>query len=204
MAFSLDPDLYPRTSKYLKSLPSGLDAYPDCRTATDLYILLRQLAPEVFKEPTLPVELRMRLGEQWAPRQFLPASLAFTLVLALRDRHFKSDTSYKAALYEHGAAVFRQPLFRALMVIMSPSLMVMGASMRWKQWYENIPMTTKQLKKQEARLRLMYPPNLCPETWLVGIGATYCAAIDCAGGKETQCTITELQPTTAEFSLLWK
>ncbi len=198
----LDSGRFPRAARYLASLPSGLASYPECRAKTDFSHVVLGDYPKLLEEARLPEELR-RHFDLGAPGQMMPECTAITLRLILRDLQFAGDEPYLAWTYEASARVFRSGVYRMLMYVMSPSLVIMGAAKRWSAFRVGTTLSAKADKKS-AQLELTYPPRLYPELVLLGHAQSFRAAVDAAGAADSKVELTGHSETVAGFRVSWQ
>ena len=116
---------------YLDSLPEGTKSFPGCRVKSDAFDLIsnatEEAAPEAFRE----------LRDDWIPHGptpsgWIPEAYANSLTLLFRDRvHGSDDARCRAAFKSNNRVLFQKPVYRVVMLVLSPTLAIMGAEKRW-------------------------------------------------------------------------
>ncbi|HET6347237.1 MAG TPA: hypothetical protein VFH51_20060 [Myxococcota bacterium] len=203
MALNLDPTLYPHLARYLDAVPGGLQAHPQCKTTSDFTLRTRQDATEALAAATLPAPVRERLVAPWEPGEWIPTTNNVMLMLLMRDRVVRDDAAFWRYNLDRASEVFRQPLYKALMFVLSPSLMVLGAAKRWGKFHQGTELVSRDISRQSAKLEVRFPEHLFPELWLGGTSAAFCAAVACAGAAAPAARLHDVSPTGASFDLTW-
>jgi hypothetical protein len=204
MAVSVDRTLYPSLAQYLEDLPGGLEAYAQVQAAADYALRLRASAPQLMQAPTLPEELRRRLSAPWRAGQWIPCTSVVMMSLLLRDRLCTDEAAYRHVIFERCRQQFAQPMYRALMFVLSPSLVLMGSAKRWSSFYSQSTLTPSKMRDKSATLTLTYPDRLFPEPWLEANGIGFCAAISCAGAKEPKSQFARITSTDCVYEITWR
>ena len=126
-----DSQRLPQTAAYFAGLPQGLDSFDDCMVVNDAFEIL--LVPEtelggLHAQGLVSHEFVDRIrqvdGQRWVP-EVLFQCMAFIMV-DLYGAQAYLDWSQNSA-YE----LYDKPLLRHLIKLLSPTLVVMGASSRW-------------------------------------------------------------------------
>jgi hypothetical protein len=203
MSLDLDPTLYPHLARYLDTVPGGLQAHPQCKTTSDFTLRMREDVTDALAAATLPARVREPLAAAWEPGEWIPTTTNVMLMLLMRDRVMRDDNVFWRYNLERASEVFRQPLYKALMFVLSPSLMVMGAAKRWGKFHQGTELLSHGVSKHAARLEARFPEHLFPELWLRGTSAVFCAAVACAGAKTPAAALHDMSPTGASFDLTW-
>ena len=193
---------FPRALTYLETLPGGIAAHPECRTTADYSIMIREEFPQLARDPDLPLTVRQALRAPWREGEWMSEVAANTLVLLVRDRIHQDDIAFAEWTFEFSRQLFKRPMYRLLMHVLSPHLVLMGAAHRWEKFHIGSHLKSSGVKSS-AKLRLTYPPNLFATTNLLSLSAAYQAAAACAGAKNVQGSAREVSPGEAAFEIRW-
>lgn len=201
----IDPHRFPRTDQYLRQLPDGLDSYPEAaRKGEFLHVLLGELATVV--EPT---DLPAPLGDYMTdpPKVFIPEVHSNTLYTIARDVFYDSDEALLATQFKVSSAVFRNPLYRAIMLVMSPSLLCMGATRRWGTFRRGTKLTVYSLREEKDRIvaegRLEYPPRLFDHMLALTALTSLRAALHAARTRDLETGLLEVGENEARSRFSW-
>jgi hypothetical protein len=189
---TLDPARYPRAAEYLATLPQGLESYPTCKIK-DIIIepYVRSFA-SVADEPGLPVPLADmlsgRLTSPWV------SEVVFQVAhLVVRDRRFAEDGPLLDWMQAANAQVFDKPILRNLMRLVSPTLIVLGATKRWSAFHTGSELTADRVVESEGRAgataHLRYPPRLFSSLFLVTLERSFVAALTASRARDPQAKV---------------
>jgi hypothetical protein len=127
--------------------------------------------------------------------------------LLLRDAVFKTDDALLAFTHEAAMALFKNPLYRVLMRVLSPMLILSGTSKRWGAFRTGSALAAKPVEKRSnrhvVRLELSHPQKLYPRLMLDTFGAAFRASVELSGARDTRSTLAKNTDTQAEFELSW-
>ncbi len=177
---NIDAQKYPSAAAYLGGLPAGFDSFADCAVQAEALQELRKEFPELVKDSSLPAPIRGFLDG--SSRNAWVSEVASNVLLHMvRDVHFASDEDFMSWAYENSRKVFRSPLYRALMFVMSPTLVVMGASKRWVTFHKGSTLSAKPVSQTGNQystvVTLDFPAGLFSELTLQRQGAAFKAAL---------------------------
>lgn len=192
-----------RVGEYLASLPGGLRALPEA-----------QVRREIVDDQ---LEWHARVGHEVDPRLAPYANdsqsgwasevLANALVLSVREA-YPTETAFLSAIYERQRALFQTPFYRAVMLVMSPTLVTMGADRRWATFRRGSQLEMGRWKRdgtsRASTATLVHPPGLHPEPILKGFGEMFRAAVDGAGAKQSTIVLAERGDTSARWELAYR
>jgi hypothetical protein len=204
---ALDINRLPEMRKYLAALPRGLDSYPECT--------IRDIAVEAYArdfgrfgtEPGLPEEVAAlftgRFRSTWLPEVQFQAAHA-----AVRDLAFADDPSFYRWLYKANVELFDRPVIRSLMRLLSPTLVVIGATRRWSTFHTGSELTTGKLDKAGGRemtlAKLVFPPGLFARCFLEGLEQAFLAALVASRAKEAAVKLEDVASAKAEYLVSWR
>jgi hypothetical protein len=198
----LDNTLYPHLAAYLNALPSGMDSYPAYTTRSDFTLLLRPHLQEALDAPTLRLQ-RPYLTKAYSPGAWIPETVYAALCALARDRLWQSDTSFHRGMADVANVMYTSPLYRALMLLFSPHLIVMGAGSRWTSFHQGTSLVFVKRGNKHVEAEIAFPLALFSEPSLRSIGATFCSAISGAGGADVNLTLKLPEKMKAHFLLTW-
>lgn len=196
--------------EYLASLPDGLRAFP--RAEVKGNVLDEQLAwldeVGVKLDPRIAPALRRAqpLGRsmEWVPEVLINA------VSINAMEAYPSQAAWIRAVYDRQTAYYRTPLYRALLLVMSPTLLTMGAARSWAAYRKGSSLEVDKWHKEgESRITfgtLHHPAGLHMLLNLRGFAGTLHAAIDAAGAKESEVELLEAEsvPGEARYRLSYR
>jgi hypothetical protein len=203
----MDTSRLPELRSYLASLPRGLDSFPQC-TVRDFAVeaYAREFArfgtEAGLPEPVANVFLG-RFGASWLPEVHFQAAHA-----AVRDLAFADDVSFYQWLYRANAELFDRPILRSLMRLLSPTLVVIGATRRWATFHLGSELTTGKLARQGNRettlASLRFPSGLFARCFLVGLEQAFLAALAASRAKEPAVKLEDVGAERAEYLVSWR
>lgn len=123
---------------------------------------------------------------------------------------YPSEAAWTKAVYERQQRIFRTPLYRALMLVLSPTLMTMGAQQRWGAYRRGTELAVEKWQKSGTVMlthaTLRFPPGVYTPMLLRGLGGMLRAAIEAAGAKEAVLELLdgESQPGAARYRLSYR
>lgn len=182
---------------YLRSLPHGLASFPRAQCKGN--VLDEQL--EWIEQAGVPLDPRIEPAVRSArpfgrPMEWVPEVLINATSLNAR-LGYPSDEAWAATLYERQREIYRRPLYRALLMVMSPTLLTMAASDRWGAYRRGTELAIDRWKKAGAARAttgtLRYPPGLYTTMLLRGLANTLRSAIDAAGAKRSVVELLEAE-----------
>jgi len=194
---------------YLESLPEGLRSFPRCQVRGEVLDSTLEWLEEVDGEPDPALQDWVRshrpLGRamQWVPEVLLNA-----VFLDLADQGYPSDESCLHDVYRRQRAVYETTFYRAMMKVLSPTLLTMGAADRWKAYRRGTELVVDKWDKAGARrvttATLKHPPGLYTKLNVASLAQALVAAIDAAGARDARLELLdELAPGEARFRLTY-
>ena len=95
--------------------------------------------PRLLEHPGVAPEVRRRLVESMNAGEWMLDSQGMALRLLVRDIAFTSDADYHRWYFDISGRLFAKPFYRFLMYVVSPTLVVLGATKRWAAFREALP-----------------------------------------------------------------
>jgi hypothetical protein len=193
-----------RTRAYLKSLPDGLDSYPECRSKGAVWKnILRWTHTEPLAE-RLPSDVPLVPQSDILASSWISAVQSFAGHLVLRDCLFPNDD----AICEHFRVMDRRllssPLYKVMFALASPNMAVQGADRHFASMFQGITLKAKAVEEHQVLLTLRYPRMLLPAL----VGRLYLVAfevaVELAGGKSVAGKVLSHDETAARYEILWR
>jgi hypothetical protein len=204
---TLDQHAFPRATEYLQALPQGIDSYPDCQVRSDAFEQLRIGYPDLAKAPGLPGVVAHFLSGGYSS-DWLPEVAGNTLLLMLRDSQLQSDEQFRIWACDDSFKIFRRPLYKALMFILSPALVVMGAAKRWGAFHKGSELYAPPIRQADGVSTviadLSYPSNLFYGLSIDRQGQAFVAALRAASAKDPVVQCERLSDTQSRFVSQWR
>ncbi len=203
----LDANRFPRAAAYVASLPQGLDSFPECR----MNHLVLVHVPTDFPELVTGQELPPRLAEFFEKRirgDWFNEAVGNAIYLMIRDCCFRDDASFQGWNQKNIDRLIRNPLFRAIMVLLSPALVVIGAGKRWTSFHQGTQMKTEAVGQSGGRLQvrglLTFPAGIYDPLLLRLHTSTFLAALIAAKADKPEVRLGEVTATSAEYLASWQ
>jgi len=160
---------------YLARLPHGTASFPECMVRASIYEPWRNELPaldlrstsEVFS-PSFATYLRSGPSDDWIPEVWASVLLElwFTGVV---DR---DEARCRARLRQGNREVFESPLYRAVVRVLSPSLVIMGMARTWNLTRRGssakATMGPRSASPRTGEIMVSHPPWLFSERQLIG------------------------------------
>ncbi len=200
----VDPRSFPRLSAYLAGLPQGLDSYPDCISKASLYRRLIEEHDFLPIADQLPARLVPLLEHPEPLNTWIPAVQNNAFLLAMTDHFYDRDLRAAVAWYRDvRERMFRSPLYRMMMAVISPRYILRGARKRWETFHRGTEFEV-EYGDHYANVVLTYPPNLQTRLIIRMLTGGLLAALAAAGAKDIKWGITSVTPTEARIGATWK
>ena len=146
-------------SEFLRGLPHGLDSYPELTAkASTFRPLLDGLQP--FDHPDLPPALRALVRTPPPVTTWVPEVHFQGLVFALRDLVHEDDSALTRFCYERWLSLFRSPLYRVLLSVANPTVLVRAAAMRWGAFHRGSALRVAESGRGFAIVEISHAPGL--------------------------------------------
>jgi len=162
-----DPNQLPLAASYVARLPEGLDSYPSCRIRTEVTELLLRRFPRVLDHPGLSLGFADRLRQALERGEWMSEAMGIAVRMVARDALFQSDAEYDAWAFESSQELYTRRVYRVLMYLISPSLVILGATRRWNAFRQGTNLVSKS-HANGGDLELAFTPHLYPPLVLGG------------------------------------
>jgi hypothetical protein len=200
------PGIYPNVRAYIDRLPDGLASYPECMAKVALVRDLIESRPLDPSADHVPDELRRMLATPPPLSSWIPEAhfVAMSLTIFARDFGATDFGAFEDWICTRNMALFRKPLYRVLIALMSPERLLVGTSKRWTAFHLGTTLSVIDHGPGSARLKIAFPPHLYGHEMLRGMSAGLRAAVNVAGGRNVAIGIDDETPTSAEYWLRWE
>lgn len=198
----VDAARYPESSAYLEALPEGLDSFRACRSRAVFLRDILERFPDLFAGDGLDVPLQNLQAADLDPDDWMPSVQVVLALTMVRDRMHDSDEAFLGWNYERQLRIYRRPLFRALMLLFSPTLLFMSASRRWKTFHEGSELITAG-DKRSAEVTLKYPAGLYSRPFRVSLVASFRAALTACRAEQQHAELVDDEPGRTRYVIGW-
>ncbi len=190
--------------EYLSELPHGLDSYPEYVQKASVY--RKVFTPKLTEKfaPLLPDKLRQLLAEPLPVTAWIPEVFGNALLLVLFENHFLDESRWIAEALETARALFLGPMYRSMMMLLSPELIIQRAPSRWEALHRGIELSASISTESVASLRLRFPPRLVPRVVALVYGPAFQAALEAAGARDARCVLAESASEEAVYEATWR
>ena len=200
---NVDSARFPRLAAYLRFLPEGLASYPGCQAKGALVraILDREPLADV-SDDALPAEVRGLITTPPANSAWVSDLVFFGALLALADYRRMDDARYRAWLHEANNRLFKGPVYRALLSLTSPGVMLTLCSSTWSTLHRGTTLKVADSGKGFAVADLTFPERAYDRAVLVAIEVALQVALEQSSVKPVMAT-TASTATSARFEARW-
>ncbi len=198
----LDAASLPSVTRFLAELPAGLESYPDCAARHDVVMeavaQLREQHPRGFSA----------LADPFPPfHGWLADVPAVSLALAQRDLVFDTDEAWLDFVREAQARVNKKPMYRTVLKLLSPTLLLMSIGKRWATFRRGSTLQLQGLERGErivATLELAYPAGLFPPLLIQAQRVRIEDVLRANGLKELDSEVIPVNASSTELRFAWK
>jgi hypothetical protein len=198
-----DPAVFPRTAAYLAELPGGLEAYPRCRVRTAVTREITDQFPKALDSPGIDPAIVELIRTAIQRGEWMPEAYGMLVRLIVRDIVFQTDADYHRWYYDIAGKIFAKPVYRVLMYVVSPTLVMLGAQKRWAAFREGTTLSAK-IDRNQGEIELKFPEKLYPELILVGFGEAFRASIVAARARNAKIELIEAAAERARWTVSWQ
>jgi hypothetical protein len=203
MEATIDRARLPQTAAYFASLPNGLESFPSCRIRDIAVEPYANAFGSIASEPGLPPAVADLLRGS-AKKSAYPEVVFQVAHLVVRDLAFASDAAYFEWQFQANVSVFDRPILRNLMRLVSPTLVVLGATKRWTAFHEGTDLTAGRIASAGARSETLayvkYPARLFSRLFLVGLEQAFLAALLASRAKDPRVKLGGIEESAGPAS----
>ena len=121
----------------------------------------------------------------------------------VRDVVLQSDEDMDRWSFDVAGAVFAKPVYRMLMYVLSPTLVLMGSTKRWSAFRRGSTLTSR-IDGNRGSAELRFPKNLFPPIVLRGFGHAFRASLVAARANDPVIELVEATPELGRWTVTWK
>jgi hypothetical protein len=158
--------------------------------------------PDVLKHTGMDPSVSKRLLEATHGGEWMSDVEGVAVRLLVRDVVFQTDTEYDRWNYEIAGELFAKPFYRVLMYVVSPTLVMLGATKRWAAFREGSVLTSK-VDRDGGTAELRFPPNLYPDLVLRGFGEAFRASLSAARARNPKVVLDDTSAEHARWLINW-
>ena len=203
MTETVNRERYPLAAEYLARLPAGFASHPRCEAWVESHVGARDTLRKQGDLGVLPREITDFLESRYTG--WFPEVIGQTAEMMVAD--CIGEAGYISWCYDDAAQLFRGPLIRHLMRLVSPTLVVMGATNRWGSVHRGTTLRSLPVKRVGERtvatVILEVPEHHYPPLFLEGLAESFRAAIDGARGSQGASKIQRASTTSGEYEVSW-
>lgn len=199
----MDRARFPNTAAYLDGMPLGADSFPEHLGKASLYRGALKDCPLTVERGALPDSLVDLIARPVPVSEWIPEARQRAILHAILDDHFRGDRDrFRRWVYEQNRALFESPLYRILMIVVSPKVIVRGVESRWGAFHKGISVKAYP-QENGGDLVMHFPVGLVDEIDCLGHAESFRAGIDAAGAKHSEVVVADRKPTEARFRISW-
>jgi hypothetical protein len=192
---------------YFDRLPNGVASHPDAQLKSDAIDHMRASFPGMLDGAVVPQPL-IDVFTNRQPGEWVPEVIGSSLHLACRDLAFQDDESYLDWSYESSEALFNRPLYRVVMHVMSPTLVIIGAAKRWATFHQGSKLEPSPASRENGRVTvhgvLTHPGGLFPQLVLQTFARAFEAAVAATRAQNPRATMEQRSDTETRYILSWE
>lgn len=190
---------FPRVVGYLEALPAGVHSYPECVARSGILQTFLDARPPATGDvdPWIAALLRP------SPLRYVPEAVLNAALLAMGDAAGLTDAQYLDWNRATNRQLYRGLLYRALMAIFSPAMLLERAPARWESFHVGTKLAVEVRGAKEAAAVLTFPAQLFGPLLLQGYATAFAAALEHARGHDARVELGVATPTSARFVARW-
>ena len=184
MSHTIDPNRFPRVAAYLDQLPAGMASFPQCQVKSALFraAITAQPLPEL--EPgALPEELMKLVREPPRQSDWLSEVAVMVYNMAIADTGKLTDAQFLNAILEVNRRSFSGPIYKMLLGLASPSLLIAAGGARWGTMHRGSTLAVEKTSSRDCEARLTFPPRLFTHLMLQDFARALQAALEASRAK---------------------
>ena len=188
---------------YLDGLPAGIDSYPDQRAKASAYRAFLEGLPAGDLAGALPAPVRHLVTDPEPVTAWITEVHANVLYLAAVDVLFDGEADFLDHYERMNERLLGGPLYRMLMRVASPGIIVRGAAARWDSFHRGVTLEAEGTGPNAAKVTLTWPPAIYTRLIAEGYARAFVVALRLAGGKDAALELTEFTATGARYRGTW-
>ncbi len=200
----LDPARFPRLAAYLARLPRGIDSFPEATGKVSVvraFIESTQLLDFAFDGVPEPVAQLVRSPPPHS--SWVSEVLMMSTLYALVDHRRLPNAAIERWTYEQNKKLFDSRMYRALVALAGPSLLMRGTQLRWGAFHRGSTLELVDMDAHGASLVLRFPQWVFDEALLIGFGTGIRAALELSRAPDATVRLVEHTPRSARYQGRW-
>lgn len=193
---------FARFERYIGRLPQGLESYPDVRCkASVLRTFIDTVDLSRFPYEAAPPAVRTLLQTQFLPTAFLSEAQIMGTIHAVSDYLGYDDDATLRWMDDCNGRLLTGRLFRALMSLASPKMLVTLASRQWGHIHRGTKLSAELGNPPKMFLR--FPDHLYDELIARGMGTGVRHALALCRAKNPRVEVESYTPNFVTYQLGW-
>jgi len=200
----IDEARFPRVAEYVSSLPQGLASHPSCQAkGAVLRSILGARPLSTVPADGLPTSVLELMARPPSNSQWIPETLFWSVTFAVADCHGLDAKGHIDWHREVNTDLYRSAVFRFLMSLASPELLLDLGSTRWAAMHRGTRITLKPTGKRSTQLTIDFPDRLFSRLVLEGLISAFVVALEFSRAKSPAVTLVEANATSGLFEATW-
>lgn len=208
MPDKVDARKFPRLANYLEHLPNGdVGAYPRCEargTVARGLLEERPIPPNVVGRGEVPDAVYSMVAAPPLRSSWVPEAANAALNYLIGDVHGLSEEAHLKLIEAVTLKLYTGPVYKLLMSIVSPQMLLQVASNRWQALHRGTTLTAEKVGGSGMRLILEFPDSL-----FVGLGLrlwanVYRVTLEHSRAKNAKVVVSEALRTRGVFECSWQ
>jgi hypothetical protein len=201
----LDTRLYPRVAAYLAHLPRGVDSFPE---ATGKVSVVRSFIEstnlELFEDDRCPPAVAQLIRSPPPHSSWVSEVTMMAAFFALADHKHLSGAAAERWMYEQNKALLDSRMYRALVALAGPSLLMRGVQLRWNAFHRGSSLEIVEQLEKGTSLRMRFPQGVFDEFLLNGFAGAMRASLELSRARSVVVRLVEHTPRSALFHGSWE
>lgn len=187
---------------FLRAIPDGIHSWPHLRSKGGLITNLVQHTPPRFAFDGVPIELVELLRTPPPASVWIPTVHVHAAMLLYADALHASEESYAGWVFDLSTALYHHPMYRFLMLVLSPQRLLRGIAARWSTFHEGTSLRV-DLEEKRVRCTLEVPPGFVNQRLqLYSNIVPIVAAVAATGAKNVHAESVAVDKELS-FTLVW-
>ncbi|HCF57191.1 MAG TPA: hypothetical protein DFS52_04225 [Myxococcales bacterium] len=200
----VDPARFPRLAAYLRFLPEGLASYPGCQAKGALVRAIIDCEPLAdLSDDALPAEVRSLITTPPTNSAWIADAVYFGALLALADYRRMNDARYRAWIHEANWRLFKSPVYRVLLSLTSPGVLLTLCSSTWGTMHRGTTLKVVDSGKGFGVAELTFPERAYDRAVLEAIEVGLLVALEQSNVKAPAVTTAAITTASARFEARW-
>ena len=195
---------YAQLETYLRELPAGIGSHPEAEIKASVYRGAIEDRPLTGALEHLPSELADLVTSPRLVSTWVPTTHVQCLYLAIADHYRMTESVFREWSYQMQKRLYSGALYRSLLSLASPSLLLQGAKLRWRAVHRGTDLDIFPEGDQGALIHLRYPDGLYARMNLIGFESGFRTTAEIANGRTVQVDLKSATRREARFSARWR